>query len=78
MLGSGGSAGSGLGLGSFALVFRRLDVFPELLPPAQLRRADAAAGRHRASSSPSVVVFASLATQLLAERTKPAEILRLE
>ncbi|MGI8678909.1 MAG: ABC transporter permease [Jatrophihabitans sp.] len=77
VLGLGWVAGSGLGLGSFGLVFRRLDVFPSLLPPASFS-VPTGPLVVAAIIVAVVIVLASLATQALAERTRPAEILRLE
>ena len=77
VVGLGWVAGSGLGVGSFGVVAHAFDVYPALKPavqfavptlPVQLSLAVAAL----------VAVLAAVSTHLLAERTKPAEILRLE
>ena len=77
VVGSGWLAGTALGVASFTTVYRRLDVYPSLLPPPTFV----------VPSTPLVVsggivlvviALATAATQWVADRTRPAEILRLE
>lgn len=77
VIGLGWVAGSSLGFGSFGFIFRRLDVYPQLAPPAQFVLPSEPLVVS-ASIVAVIVVLASLATHALAERTRPAEILRLE
>lgn len=77
VLGLGWVAGSTLGLGSFGLVYERLDVYPDLPPPAAFGIPSGALAVSAVVVA-LVVALAALAAQALAERTRPAEILRLE
>lgn len=77
VLGLGWVAGSALGLGSFGFIYRRLDVYPQLPPPASFVIPSTPL-LATAAIVAVVVTIATFATQALAERTRPAEILRLE
>ncbi|GAB2460399.1 FtsX-like permease family protein [Jatrophihabitans fulvus] len=77
VLGLGWVAGSSLGIGSFGLIVDRLDMYPSLPPPP----AFTVPGTPLVVTAvlvAVVVLVATLAVQALAERTRPAEILRLE
>ena len=77
ILGLGWVAGSSLGIGSFGLIVDKLDMYPALPPPP----AFTVPGTPLVVTAvvvAVVVLVATLAVQALAERTKPAEILRLE
>jgi ABC-type antimicrobial peptide transport system permease subunit len=77
VVGFGWLLGSGAGAAAFGVIFRSLDVYPSLPPPAAY---GLPAGTLVATAvvTAAVVVLASLATHALAERANPAEILRLE
>jgi putative ABC transport system permease protein len=77
VVGLGWLAGSGVGAGAFGVIFHSLDVYPALPPPMQfvLPAFTLAA---TAVVTACVILLASLATHALAERARPAEILRLE
>jgi putative ABC transport system permease protein len=77
VVGLGWLAGSGVGAGAFGVIFGSLDVYPALPPPMQfvLPAFTLAA---TAVVTAGVILLASLATHALAERARPAEILRLE
>ncbi|MDT4931169.1 MAG: putative transport system permease protein [Pseudonocardiales bacterium] len=77
VIGLGWVAGSSLGLGSFGFIYRRLDVYPELPPPPSFA-VPSTPLMATAVIAAVVVVLASIASHALAERTRPAEILRLE
>ncbi|MEO8887736.1 MAG: FtsX-like permease family protein [Jatrophihabitantaceae bacterium] len=77
VVGFGWLAGSGVGAGAFALIYRALDVYPALPPPMAFVL-PAATLAVTALVTAAVVVFAAVATHTLAERANPAEILRLE
>ena len=74
---TGWLAGSGLGVGSFGFVYSAFDVYPQLAPPAAFTVPSTPIAVTAAISA-AIVLLASIATHLLAERTRPAEILRLE
>jgi len=77
VVGLGWLAGSGVGAGAFGVIFHSLDVYPALPPPMEfvLPAFTLAA---TAVVTAGVILLASLATHALAERARPAEILRLE
>lgn len=77
VVGLGWLAGSGVGAGAFGVIFGSLDVYPALPPPMEfvLPAFTLAA---TAVVTAGVILLASLATHALAERARPAEILRLE
>jgi putative ABC transport system permease protein len=77
VVGLGWLAGSGVGAGAFGVIFHSLDVYPALPPPMEfvLPAFTLAA---TAVVTAAVILLASLATHALAERARPAEILRLE
>lgn len=77
VVGLGWLAGSGVGAGAFGVIFHSLDVYPALPPPMQfvLPAFTLAA---TAVVTACVILLASLAAHTLAERARPAEILRLE
>lgn len=77
VLGLGWAAGSVLGVGALALIRTRLDVYPSLPPGPSFNVPWAVLGVTAATVAVAVGL-AAVATHLLAERTKPAEILRLE
>jgi putative ABC transport system permease protein len=77
IIGLGWVAGSGLGLGSFGVVYGAFDVYPALAPPPDFA-VPTQPIQLTALIAASIVVLAAAATHLLAERTRPAEILRLE
>jgi putative ABC transport system permease protein len=77
VIGLGWVAGSGLGVGSFGFVYPAFDVYPQLAPPAEFTVPSVPIAV-TAVLSAAIIVLASIATHLLAERTRPAEILRLE
>ncbi|MGI8678908.1 MAG: FtsX-like permease family protein [Jatrophihabitans sp.] len=77
VLGLGWAGGSALGIGALALIRGRLDVYPSL-PPGPASTVPLAVLGATAATTGLAVVLAALATHLLAERTRPAEILRLE
>ena len=77
VVGLGWVAGSGLGIGSFGFTYRAFDVYPELAPAARFS-VPRSPVLVTAGVAAAVVLIAAVATQLLAERTRPAEILRLE
>lgn len=77
VVGLGWLAGSGVGAAAFGIIYRALDLYPSLPPPMAfvLPAATLAA---TAVITATVVLLASVATHALAERARPAEILRLE
>jgi putative ABC transport system permease protein len=77
VVGFGWLAGSGVGAAAFGVIYRALDVYPALPPPMSFVL-PAATLALTALVTAAVVLAASLATHALAERAKPAEILRLE
>jgi putative ABC transport system permease protein len=77
IIGLGWLAGSGLGVGSFGFVYKAFDVYPELAPGASFA-VPSSPILVTALISAAIVLLASIATHALAERTRPAEILRLE
>ncbi|MEO9138178.1 MAG: FtsX-like permease family protein [Jatrophihabitans sp.] len=77
VIGLGWTAGSSLGLGSFGFIYRRLDVYPDL-PPGPAFSLPTVPLVATGVVVLAVVVLAASATQALAQRTRPAEILRLE
>lgn len=77
IIGLGWLAGSGLGVGSFRFVYTAFDVYPQLAPSAEFTVPSVPIAVTAAISG-AIVVLAAIATHLLAERTRPAEILRLE
>jgi ABC-type antimicrobial peptide transport system permease subunit len=58
-------------------VYRAFDVYPQLKPAAEFTVPSLPIAVTAAISG-AIVVLAALATHWLAERTRPAEILRLE
>lgn len=77
VVGFGWLAGSGVGAGAFGVIYRSLDVYPALPPPISFVLPVATIAVTAAVTA-IVVLAAALATQALAERARPAEILRLE
>ena len=77
VIGLGWVAGSGLGIGSFGFVYRAFDVYPQLAPAAEFT-VPSLPVVVTAAISGTIVLLAAIATHLLAERTRPAETLRLE
>ena len=77
VVGLGWLAGSGVGAGAFGVIFHSLDVYPALPPPMQFVL-PAFTLVATAVVTACVILLASLATHALAERARPAEILRLE
>jgi putative ABC transport system permease protein len=77
VVGFGWLAGSGMGAASFGTIYRALDVYPALPPPMSFVL-PAATLALTAVVTAAVVLLASIATHALAERAKPADILRLE
>jgi putative ABC transport system permease protein len=77
VVGFGWLIGSGVGAGAFGVIYRSLDVYPSLPPPMQFVL-PALTLVATAAVTAAVVLVASLATHALAERARPAEILRLE
>ncbi|HEY7010100.1 MAG TPA: hypothetical protein VH395_14215 [Jatrophihabitantaceae bacterium] len=77
VIGLGWLAGSSLGVGSFGVVYKGFDVYPDLAPGARFA-VPSLPVLTTALISAVIVVVAAVATHLLAERTRPAEILRLE
>jgi putative ABC transport system permease protein len=77
VVGFGWLVGSGVGLGSFCSIYRALDVYPSLPPPAAFE-VPALTLLATGLITAAVVVVASISTHGLAERAEPAEILRLE
>lgn len=77
VVGLGWVAGSAFGVGAFRGVYRAFDVYPDLRPPPTFTTPV-----YPLVVTAVVVVVvvsaAAVATQVLAERTKPAEILRIE
>lgn len=77
VVGLGWVAGSALGVGSFRFIYADFDVYPQLKPPASFA-VPSLPIQVTAAVGAAIVVLAAVATHLLAERTRPAEILRLE
>jgi putative ABC transport system permease protein len=77
VVGLGWVAGSALGVGSFRFIYQDFDVYPDLKPPASFAIPTLPI-QVTAGIVVAIVVLAAVATHLLAERTKPSEILRLE
>jgi putative ABC transport system permease protein len=77
VIGTGWVAGSGLGIGSFRAVYRGFDVYPQLKPPAEFTVPSVPVVVTGIISA-AVVLLAAGGTHVMAERTRPAEILRLE
>lgn len=77
ILGVGWVVGSALSLAAFRLIVEKLDVYPRLPPPAPFPLPVSSLAVSAVVVGV-VVVAATVSTQLLAQRTKPAEILRLE
>ncbi|MGI8761370.1 MAG: hypothetical protein ACR2LF_08790 [Jatrophihabitantaceae bacterium] len=77
VVGFGWLAGSGVGAAAFAFVYRALDVYPALPPPASFV-VPTTTLLLTALVTALVVLLASVSTHTLAERARPAEILRLE
>jgi putative ABC transport system permease protein len=77
VVGLGWVAGSALGVGSFRFIYRDFDVYPDLKPPAAFA-VPTLPIQATAGIVAGIILLAAFATHLLAERTKPAEILRLE
>ncbi|MGH3265108.1 MAG: hypothetical protein ACRDNS_24300, partial [Trebonia sp.] len=77
VVGFGWLAGSGVGTAAFGLIYRALDVYPSLPPPMAFGL-PAATLALTALVTAAVVLAASFAMHALAERARPAEILRLE
>ncbi|MCW2495552.1 FtsX-like permease family protein [Jatrophihabitans sp.] len=77
VVGLGFGLGIAVGLGALRVILGSLDVYPSLPPPPSLH---APTGVWLATGVGwvIVVIVAAVAQQLLAERAKPAEILRLE
>jgi hypothetical protein len=76
-VGAGWLAGVVVGSAADGLVYRSLDVFPNLPPPPSFSL-PVTVLLLTALIVAAVVVAAALATHLLSERARPAEILRLE
>jgi putative ABC transport system permease protein len=77
VVGLGWLAGSGAGAAAFGVIYRALDLYPALPPPMAFVL-PAATLVATAVITAAVVLLASLAAHALAERARPAEILRLE
>jgi putative ABC transport system permease protein len=77
VVGLGWVAGSALGVGSFRFIYGDFDVYPDLKPPASFA-VPSLPIQLTAVIVAAIILLAALATHVLAERTKPAEILRLE
>jgi putative ABC transport system permease protein len=77
VVGFGWLAGSGVGAGAFGFIYRSLDVYPDLPPPASFGVPTATLIGTLLTTAV-VVAVAAASTHLLAERARPADILRLE
>jgi putative ABC transport system permease protein len=77
VVGLGWVAGSALGVGSFRFIYQDFDVYPDLKPPAAFH-VPTLPIQVTACVVAAIILLAAIATHWLAERTKPAEILRLE
>lgn len=77
VVGAGWLAGSAVGAGAFGFIYRSLDVYPDLPPPASFAVPTTTVLATLLTTAV-VVVVAAASTHLLAERARPADILRLE
>lgn len=75
--GLGFLVGSGVGAGAFRVIVASLDMYPDL-PPGAAFRSPIDTWAIVGAAWCAVVVLAAVGVQLLADRAKPAEILRLE
>jgi ABC-type antimicrobial peptide transport system permease subunit len=77
IVGLGYLAGVAVGSAAFGLILRSLDIYPALPPPASFH-APASTWGVTSLVWLVVVMVATVSVQLLADRARPAEILRLE
>ena len=77
VVGLGYLAGVGVGSAAFRLILDSLDMYPSLPPPASFE-APTSTWALTAAVWVAVIIAATAAVQVLADRAKPAEILRLE
>ena len=77
LVGIGFLAGIGVGAGAFRIILGGLNVYPSLPPPAYFT-APVSTWVVTGFAWVAIVIAASVSVQLLADRAKPAEILRLE
>jgi putative ABC transport system permease protein len=77
VVGLGYAAGVGVGSAAFRLILNSLDIYPAFPPPASFE-APTSTWALTAAVWVAVILGASIAVQILADRAKPAEILRLE
>jgi putative ABC transport system permease protein len=77
LVGIGYLAGIGVGAGAFRIILGGLNVYPSLPPPAYFT-APWSTWALTGLAWVVIVIVASISVQLLADRAKPAEILRLE
>ncbi|HJQ41486.1 MAG TPA: ABC transporter permease [Jatrophihabitantaceae bacterium] len=77
IVGLGYAAGVGVGSAAFRLILDSLDMYPSLPPPASFQ-APTSTWALTAAVWAAVVIGATVAVQILADRARPAEILRLE
>jgi putative ABC transport system permease protein len=77
VVGLGWAAGALVGAGAYRLILSALDIYPALPPPAAFQAPFGVWGATGAAWA-AVIVVAAVSVHLMAERARPAEILRLE
>jgi putative ABC transport system permease protein len=77
VVGLGWAAGALVGAGAYRLILSALDIYPALPPPAAFQTPFGVWGATGGAWA-AVILVAAASVHLLAERARPAEILRLE